>query len=205
MLPHPRDPTFKQCVTFGTFVSNKLKIAYSIWHFIGCYGAPLVVMIYCYMKIFLTIKFHSNTNKYDVSLQGSIREKQSSTKSRESLTENKQKMKSINKQIEHLYGEKCDDGTKSPNLAKKAMNRLTTSQKKRYKNDVDKLIRQYSTETGCAKKCKQFNYFKLLQFEIKLIRFYSLQQRFETRTVWLDATRTIRSGEPNTELWNWAS
>ena len=62
-------------------------------------------------------------------------------------------MKNINKQIEHLYGE--EDSLKShSSFTKKAINRLTSSQKKRYKNDVDKLIRQYSAENGCSKKSK---------------------------------------------------
>jgi hypothetical protein len=65
ILQHPQDPTFEQCVTFGKLNTRTKKIIYNLYHFIGCYGLPLLIMIYCYAKIFSTITTHSkNKQKY---------------------------------------------------------------------------------------------------------------------------------------------
>ncbi|CAF0817081.1 unnamed protein product [Brachionus calyciflorus] len=63
LLAHPLDPTFKQCVTFGKLNTKMKKLIYSLYHFIGCYGAPLLIMCFCYFKIFSTIATHTKTNR----------------------------------------------------------------------------------------------------------------------------------------------
>lgn len=66
VLKHPSDPTFEQCVTFGTLSNAYKKIVYNFYHFISCYGLPLSIMIYCYAEIFSTITSHSkNKQKYN--------------------------------------------------------------------------------------------------------------------------------------------
>ena len=66
LLSHPQDPTFRQCVTFGKLNTQFKKLIYSLYHFIGCYGAPLLIMCFCYFKIFSTIATHTKTNRYNV-------------------------------------------------------------------------------------------------------------------------------------------
>ena len=55
VLTHPKDPTFKQCVTFGKLNTVHSKLAYNLYHFMGCYGTPLLIMMFCYAKILATI------------------------------------------------------------------------------------------------------------------------------------------------------
>ncbi len=55
VLTHPKDPTFKQCVTFGKLNTVRSKLAYNLYHFMGCYGTPLLIMMFCYAKIIATI------------------------------------------------------------------------------------------------------------------------------------------------------
>ncbi len=55
VLKHPQDPTFEQCVTFGKLNTIKLKLGYNLYHFMGCYGVPLLIMMFCYAKIISTI------------------------------------------------------------------------------------------------------------------------------------------------------
>ena len=55
VLKHPADPSFEQCVTFGKLNTIKLKLGYNLYHFIGCYGVPLLIMMFCYAKIISTI------------------------------------------------------------------------------------------------------------------------------------------------------
>lgn len=66
LLSHPQDPTFRQCVTFGKLNTQFKKLIYSLYHFTGCYGAPLLIMCFCYFKIFSTIATHTKTNRYNV-------------------------------------------------------------------------------------------------------------------------------------------
>ena len=63
LLAHPLDPSFKQCVTFGKLNTQFKKLIYSLYNFIGCYGAPLLIMCYCYFKIFSTIAIHTKENR----------------------------------------------------------------------------------------------------------------------------------------------
>lgn len=63
ILEHPRDRTFRQCVTFGKLDTRMKKLLYNLYNFLTCYGMPLLIMIFCYLKIFLTIAHHTNKNK----------------------------------------------------------------------------------------------------------------------------------------------
>lgn len=74
ILNHPLDPTFQQCVTFGKLNTASKKIVYNMYHFVGCYGLPLLIMIYCYAKIFSTITTHSEAkHKQQLKQQPAIR------------------------------------------------------------------------------------------------------------------------------------
>jgi hypothetical protein len=62
VLTHPKIPDFKQCVTFGKLRTLQSKLIYNSYHFVGCYGLPLLIMIFCYVKIFTTIALHTKSS-----------------------------------------------------------------------------------------------------------------------------------------------
>lgn len=157
VLSHPRDETFKQCVTFGKFVSHELKLIYNLYHFVGCYGAPLVIMIYCYAKIFLTIKWHSKSNKGHE--DGSLRikgSKKSYKATRSADEKSNYASKSINEQIEHLYGEKYEDENRSKLSEKKLIRREVKSliKKGEARTNEDSVIRRNTNNTFRRAKYK---------------------------------------------------
>nr|QVK45721.1 G protein-coupled receptor [Proales similis] len=51
VLAHPQDSSFEQCVTFSTLDTVPKQLAYFVYNFVGCYGAPLLVMLFCYTRI----------------------------------------------------------------------------------------------------------------------------------------------------------
>ena len=84
-MSHPHDPTFEQCVTFNKlntinklliynrefvwFLMQRLNssltffyILFLVYHFLGCYGLPLFVMVFCYAKIFITLATRAKIN-----------------------------------------------------------------------------------------------------------------------------------------------
>jgi hypothetical protein len=64
VLEHPKDKTFKQCATFAKLNSFWLKLVYGLYNLMSLYGFPLIIMIFCYFKIFLIINNKKPSVKY---------------------------------------------------------------------------------------------------------------------------------------------
>lgn len=82
VLQHPLDPTFKQCVTFNRLNTITLKLVYGFYNLMGLYGIPLLIMVFCFIRIFLKLTFHASEsnektlNQYDESLKVDFNHKQ---------------------------------------------------------------------------------------------------------------------------------
>ena len=61
VLSHPLDPSFKQCVTFEKLNTIKLKLAYNLYNFMGFYGLPMIIIIFCYGRILYKIALKSSS------------------------------------------------------------------------------------------------------------------------------------------------
>ena len=74
VLQHPLDSTFKQCVTFNRLNTITLKLLYGLYNLMGLYGIPLLIMVFCYTRIFLNIAFHaSESNEKQCNFQDSLK------------------------------------------------------------------------------------------------------------------------------------
>lgn len=54
---------FTQCVTHGSFLHLWQETAYNMFHFVTLYIFPLLVMIFCYTRIFTKINGQIHKNK----------------------------------------------------------------------------------------------------------------------------------------------
>lgn len=54
---------FTQCVTHGSFLHLWQETTYNMFHFVTLYIFPLLVMIFCYSRIFTKISGQIHKNK----------------------------------------------------------------------------------------------------------------------------------------------